>query len=36
VIRYAARTLGRADHPRALDLVNSSIVDGQQAPRAQR
>jgi 3-methyladenine DNA glycosylase AlkC len=26
VIRHAARTLVRADHPRALDLVNSSLV----------
>ena len=31
MVRYAARTLVRAGHPRALDLVNSSLVDGQQA-----
>jgi hypothetical protein len=29
--RPCRRTLVRADHPRTLDLVNSSIVDGQQA-----
>ena len=31
MVRYAAQTLVRAGHPRALDLVNSSLVDGQQA-----
>jgi 3-methyladenine DNA glycosylase AlkC len=31
VIRHAARTLVRADHPRALHVVNSSLVGGQQA-----
>jgi hypothetical protein len=31
VANHAARTLVRADHPRALDLANSSIVEGQQA-----
>jgi 3-methyladenine DNA glycosylase AlkC len=33
VIRHAARTLVRADHPRALDLVNSSLVEGASGAR---
>ncbi|MBT2365745.1 hypothetical protein J7E88_10570 [Streptomyces sp. ISL-10] len=31
VIRHAARTLVRADHPRALGIVRSSLVEARQA-----
>ncbi|MEW2491187.1 hypothetical protein [Streptomyces sp. NPDC048411] len=31
VIRHAARTLVRADHPRALDIVGSSLAEARQA-----
>ena len=33
VIHHAARTLVRAGHPRAVDLVNSSLVIGRSGPR---
>lgn len=34
VIRHAARTLVRADRPRALDIVSSSLVEARQAAGA--
>jgi 3-methyladenine DNA glycosylase AlkC len=36
VIRHAARTLVRAGHPRAVDLVNSSLVMGRSGARRQQ
>ncbi|GGW43067.1 hypothetical protein [Streptomyces xantholiticus] len=34
VVRHAARTLVRADHPRALDIVSSSLVEARQTKDA--